>query len=81
MSRNKKLEKTESQKKNERRRKIYKRKRFGNDLKKKTWRWKDGGRIKVAEKICVECKKRKVKFHHVYCEVCHNENRNKTELE
>ena len=45
--------------------KIYK--------KKKSFRRRDGGKIKPVVKVCSKCRKRVVKNHHFLCNVCYNQ--------
>jgi len=36
----------------------------------RSWRQREGGKIKPRVKICENCHERKVKYHHCFCEKC-----------
>ena len=36
-----------------------------------TYRKIEGGRIKPLVKLCMRCKKRRVKYHHRFCNICY----------
>lgn len=41
----------------------------------RSWRQREGGRIRPKVKKCINCHKRRVKYHHVYCERCWREDK------
>ena len=46
---------------------------MGKSYREGSWRNREGGFIHPKVKKCIICKKRRVKYHHVYCNKCWNE--------